>query len=338
MSDRKKAFILMPFQQPFDSYYQLIFKPALEMADYDAYRADDLFTPRPIVLDIQDSIAEAELILCEMSERNSNVFYELGLAHAIGKPAVLVSRTETDIPFDLRHLRVIIYDTQSAGWEDRLRGQITKAALSINMSTELWPPPLVARNANLLSPKSASGVNKQDSRILERPINLGFDGPMQADKPLGWFDSYGYVRDVSTTYKTRVVRRPETDSVGSCVIFENDHAKDEEFGSLMQRCNANFLAGRTIRFEGEIRAEEVKGWAGLWLRADGTERSSLFFDNMYRRPIRGSTSWKNYRIDAPLPIETSWLNYGIVLAGCGRLWADNFRLLMWNKEGSWEEL
>jgi hypothetical protein len=44
-----------------------------------------------------------------MSERNPNVFYELGLAHAIGKPAILVAKTEEDIPFDLRHVRVIVY-------------------------------------------------------------------------------------------------------------------------------------------------------------------------------------------------------------------------------------
>jgi hypothetical protein len=197
---------------------------------------------------------------------------------------------------------------------------------------------LVTRSANLLAPKSSIKINEQDSRIVERPINLGFDGPIQFDMPLGWFDSYGYVNDVSTAYRIRVVQRPEAESFGSCVIFENDHAENNEFGSLMQRCRADFLAGRTIRVEGEIRTEEIKGWAGLWLRADGKEHSDLFFDNMDRRPIRGSTPWKSYKIEAPLPIETFWLNYGIVLAGCGRIWADNFRLLVWNNEGGWEEL
>ena len=100
----------MPFGRRYDDYYTDIFKPALEVALYGVSRADDLFTPQPIMLDIQKSILEADLILCEMSERNPNVFYELGLAHAIGKPAILVSRKEEDIPFDLRHIRVIVYD------------------------------------------------------------------------------------------------------------------------------------------------------------------------------------------------------------------------------------
>ena len=71
------------------------------------------------MLDIQQSIAEAKLILCDMSERNPNVFYELGLAHAIGKPAILMARKEDDIPFDLRHVQVNIYDYTFPGSEEK---------------------------------------------------------------------------------------------------------------------------------------------------------------------------------------------------------------------------
>jgi hypothetical protein len=133
----------MPFRQPYDSYYPAIFTPALQAAGYVVTRADDLFTPRPIMLDIQECILEADLILCDMSERNPNVFYELGLAHAIGKPAILVSRKQEDIPFDLRHIRAITYDYTVAGWEEILRKAITAAAQAVTESSQLWPPPLV---------------------------------------------------------------------------------------------------------------------------------------------------------------------------------------------------
>jgi len=95
------------------------------------------------MLDIQKSILEADLILCEMSDKNPNVFYELGLAHAIGKPAILVSRKEEDIPFDLRHIRVIIYDYTTAGWENKLREDISAAARIAGESNEVWPPPMI---------------------------------------------------------------------------------------------------------------------------------------------------------------------------------------------------
>lgn len=142
MSKNKKAFVLMPFRPPIDSYYSAIFKPALEDAGYSVTRADNLFAPRPIILDIRDSIVEADLVLCEMSGKNPNVFYELGLAHAIGRPAILVANEENDIPFDLRHVRVILYDSARAGWEDKLHADITAAAQSITISYRIWPPPL----------------------------------------------------------------------------------------------------------------------------------------------------------------------------------------------------
>jgi len=75
----------------------------------------------------------------------------------------------------------------------------------------------------------------------------------------------------------------------------------------------------------------------LWLRADGDKEFNLFFDNMSNRPIRGTTPWTKYVIDAHLPEKTRWLNYGIVLEGRGAMWADNFRLMVWDR-GRWVDI
>lgn len=148
MEKLKKAFVIMPFHEPFNSYYTQIYKPALESVSYIPSRADDVFTPRPIMLDIQASICEADLILCEMSERNPNVFYELGLAHAIGRPAILVARKEDDIPFDLRHIRTVVYDYSLPGWENKLKQSVASAAIAVNEKSEVWPPPLLSIHNN----------------------------------------------------------------------------------------------------------------------------------------------------------------------------------------------
>ena len=180
MPQAKKAFVLMPFRQPYDSYYAAIFRPALEAAGYTVSRADDLFTSRPIMLDIQNAIRDADVLLCEMSERNPNVFYELGRGHAIGKPAILVSRTTDDIPFDLRHIRVIVYDSQLAGWEARLLDGIAAAARSIAESVETWPPPLASqappespvRSRHLVPPMSDWVPAQTATDLLIIGINL----------------------------------------------------------------------------------------------------------------------------------------------------------------------
>ena len=247
MRPKKKCFVLMPFRQPYDTYYTEIFKPALESAGYTVQRADDVFSPGPIMLDIQESIANADLILCVMNERSPNVFYELGLAHAVGKPAILVSESNDDIPFDLRHLRVILYDPKYPGWDRKLCTHISRAAASITRSSDVWPPPMVAGTSGILSEQADESKARADSRVVDRPVNLSFDGPLSVDMPFGWFDSYGLVNNVSTSYRTRVIQRPESAVRGACALFHDDGAKDEEFGSLMQRCRGTFVVGKTIR-------------------------------------------------------------------------------------------
>ena len=69
-SKPKRAFVLMPFKQPYDSYFTEIFRPALESSGYIVGRADDIYASRPVMLDVQESILSADLLLCEMSGRN----------------------------------------------------------------------------------------------------------------------------------------------------------------------------------------------------------------------------------------------------------------------------
>jgi len=166
---------------------------------------------------------------------------------------------------------------------------------------------------------------------VNRPINLGFDGPVVDGLPAGWFNSLGYVSGVSLSYESRVVHRPEAN--GYCLELQKSTVHQQEFGSVMQRCAATRLAGQTVRFQGELKSEAVLGWAGLWLRADGAQEGNLFFDNMHRRPIRGTTEWTPYHIDAQLPTATRWLNFGVVLSGQGRIWVDNCRVLVWDEAG-----
>jgi TIR domain len=185
----------------------------------------------------------------------------------------------------------------------------------------------------LLTPPSRYGP-----LVVERPLNLSFDGSAPDGMPVGWFNSFGHVSGVSTDYGICVVRRSADRAAGMCAVLEKATSAVGEFGSLMQRCPGRFLAGRTVRIEGELRTENVSGWAGLWLRADADEQPNLFFDNMSRRPVIGTTNWRRHFIDAPLPGNTDWLNYGIVLKGAGVVYADNIRLLVWAADGRWEDV
>lgn len=78
-----------------------------------------------MVEQIWEQIEKRKLLFADLSGKNPNVFYELGLAHAAGKPVVFTAGQLEDVPFDLRHLRVIIYDVREPEWSSRLRKSVT---------------------------------------------------------------------------------------------------------------------------------------------------------------------------------------------------------------------
>jgi hypothetical protein len=120
------CFVMMPFGDWPDRYYQEIYVPAIKEAGFEPIRADELFTTGSVVEQVWEQIEKAKLLLADLSGKNANVFYELGLAHAARKPVVFTASNLEDVPFDLRHLRVIIYDTREPEWAATLRKDIAE--------------------------------------------------------------------------------------------------------------------------------------------------------------------------------------------------------------------
>jgi hypothetical protein len=115
------CFVMQPFAAPLGGYYDLIFRPAIEQAGMTAVRADaEIFGTGKIIDQIWRGIQDAQILVAELTTKNPNVFYELGLAHASEKPVILVSSNEDDVPFDLRHIRVILYDRTDPFWGQKL--------------------------------------------------------------------------------------------------------------------------------------------------------------------------------------------------------------------------
>ncbi len=128
------CFVMMPFANPIGSYYDSIYKPAIEKAKLKADRADaDLYGTGKIIDQIWKGITSARVLLAELTNRNANVLYELGLAHALHKPVILVcsKSNEGDVPFDLRHVRVIYYDKDDPFWGTKLLEKVAGNILSV---------------------------------------------------------------------------------------------------------------------------------------------------------------------------------------------------------------
>jgi len=134
LSAEDTCFVVMPFAEPIGGYYDDIYKPAIEKAKLKASRADaDIYGTGKIIDQIWNGITSARVLLAELTNRNANVLYELGLAHALHKPVVLVcsKASEEDVPFDLRHVRVVYYDKDDPFWGTKLIEKVAEKVLSV---------------------------------------------------------------------------------------------------------------------------------------------------------------------------------------------------------------
>ncbi len=118
MSDeiKPKCFVIMPISdQPgypvghFTKVYEQIFIPAIEDAGYEADRVDKDNICDSIILKIFDRIQNCDMALCDLSSRNPNVLYELGLRQAYNKPVVLVQDEITERIFDVAGISTVKY-------------------------------------------------------------------------------------------------------------------------------------------------------------------------------------------------------------------------------------
>lgn len=106
--------LMMPFSAEFNRVHQSV-KSALEAEMYECQRADNFWLHAHIMQDIIELICTSKAIICDLSGKNPNVFYETGIAHTLGKEVILITQHMDDVPFDLRALRCIIYLNNEEG-------------------------------------------------------------------------------------------------------------------------------------------------------------------------------------------------------------------------------
>jgi hypothetical protein len=113
------VFVIMPFLNEMSNVYSLVAGCCASL-NLSVQRADDLFGASHVIDDIWDLINSAKIVVCDCTHKNPNVFYELGIAHTVGKPVILITQNESDVPFDLRHWRYLLYPKNRKGLADGL--------------------------------------------------------------------------------------------------------------------------------------------------------------------------------------------------------------------------
>jgi hypothetical protein len=108
-------FVLMPFTARLRAVYDGPIKAACRSLRLSVERADDIFSASEVVDDIWTAIVNSGALIADCTERNTNVFYEVGIAHTLGKPVVLISQEKDDVPFNLSYVRYIEYSMSPTG-------------------------------------------------------------------------------------------------------------------------------------------------------------------------------------------------------------------------------
>ena len=134
---KRRCFAVMPFGDVnLQVVYEDFVKPTIEAeCELVCERGDDVFGSNVIMDDIIHSIESADIVVADLTDKNANVFYEVGICHTLRKPVLLLAQSIDDVPFDLRHRRVLLYEYSPRGCK-RLENTLKENLIAILSAIE----------------------------------------------------------------------------------------------------------------------------------------------------------------------------------------------------------
>ncbi|MCI0616929.1 hypothetical protein L0244_28460, partial [bacterium] len=130
-TDKKLCFVLMPFRENMKGIYWEAIRPACLQAGFKSLRVDELTGAFNINRKIIECIFSSDAIVADLTGWNANVFYEMGVAHAIDNKTIMIIQKNNALPFDVSNYRCIQYEQTKGGFEELIYG-LTEALSSID--------------------------------------------------------------------------------------------------------------------------------------------------------------------------------------------------------------
>jgi len=119
-----------------------------------------------------------------------------------------------------------------------------------------------------------------------------------------------------------------SDKGGNVAYLKSVTSPIEGFGTIMQSFEPVDYLGKRIKLTGNIKAIDIDKSSGMWMRIDGMKdgkREVMGFDNMQDRQIKGTQDWKQYEIILDVPQEATYVSYGVLIGGTGKMLIDSFK-------------
>lgn len=207
------CFVLMPFDEGMSAVYEHGIKPLVESLNIQCRRADEIYSAQGIMGDMWKSLQTAELVIADLTNKNPNVMYELGLCHALWKRVILLSQNKDDVPFDLKAWRVIWYDFTFAG-SARLQDELKRAIIAL-------------KNENFIEAELVAMKSRPSVRPIDRDSTVG-RAPLATEWMRGEIESwspgrgFGFIRAGSDSYhfsRSQLFSDAVTPQVGQRTTF-----------------------------------------------------------------------------------------------------------------------
>jgi hypothetical protein len=140
---QSNIFMIMPFKNDLTRVFTEVIKPLMGEMGLSVARGDEFNSTQGVVMEeVWSALNYCQFVIAEITGGNDNVFYELGIAHTLNKPAILITQAQRpeDVPFDIRHLRYIVYRNNNDGLI-RLREDLRTAVTRLQRDLqEGWQP------------------------------------------------------------------------------------------------------------------------------------------------------------------------------------------------------
>jgi hypothetical protein len=144
--------------------------------------------------------------------------------------------------------------------------------------------------------------------------------------PTGWFLAGSKPANYQTSVDKTMIQNGQPSAYLKSIVPVTDG-----FGTLMQEISASDYVGKRVRLRAWVRSRDVGDWAGVWMRVD-KDKTTVAFDNMQNRAIKGTEPWKQCDVVLDVPEDAFGIFFGILLSGSGEVWMSDLSFEVVGKE------
>ncbi|GEM_PF-6362546 len=169
----KTVFVIMPFgeegtkeREQNDDTYDNIIKKAVKEADLRlvCIRADEIYSPGSVMDDVINYTVRSKYVIADLSDRNENVFYELGIRDSVDGKTILLCKKNQKLPFDLKDMRTVFYSKELVGESSEAIEKIKTYLLTMESSDGVFHSPVKIALRSESTGKPSSPDTKKPSR------------------------------------------------------------------------------------------------------------------------------------------------------------------------------